>query len=34
MMVIAKRNGVNDYEEPTFQDEQIILIENADDVID
>merc|ERR1712226_416961 len=31
---IAKKNGKKDYTEPTFAEENIILIENADDVID
>jgi hypothetical protein len=35
MISIAFRNGVVDYQEPVFLDEQVILIENEDgDVID
>jgi hypothetical protein len=35
MISIAYRNGVTDYQEPLFLDEQVILIENEDgDVID
>jgi hypothetical protein len=33
-MTIAKRNGVKDYEEPVFNEENIIMVENHDDVID
>jgi len=34
LVTIAKRNGVKDYEEPVFNEENIIYIENADDVIE
>jgi MFS family permease len=34
LMTIAKRNGVKDYEEPVFNEENIIMVENHDDVID
>jgi hypothetical protein len=33
-VTIARRNGVKDYEEPVFNEENIVYIENADDVIE
>jgi len=33
-MTIARRNGKKDYEEPVFDEEYIIMVENQDDVID
>lgn len=33
MVTIAKRNGVKDYEEPVFVEENILMIENDEDII-
>lgn len=34
MVTIARRNGVKDYTEPSFDDENMILVESTEDVLD
>lgn len=34
LITIAKRNGVKDYQEPEFNEETLLMVENADDLTD
>lgn len=33
LIFIARQNGVKDYQEPTFNEETIAMIENSDDLM-